>query len=176
MRFAVGLAAILLFIGNTYADDVIAQDISKLYEGMDTSAIDGDTKNSGSTGEPGEVNNSGMIHFDFAYGSETGMYGPISFIFTKRDVKRLERKIAKDVRNLASSGNMSLKVLVRLEMNRQLLTKLKASPRFSSGGGCKVYFDVAELFEKGNSAVDFNRTLVAAAAQTMGDDSLAQAA
>ena len=71
---------------------------------------------------------------------------------------------------------MSLKVLVRLEMNRQLLTKLKASPRFSSGKGCKVYFVVTELFEKANSAADFNRTLVAATARTLGNDSLARAA
>ncbi len=71
---------------------------------------------------------------------------------------------------------MSLKVLVRLEMNRQLLSKLKSSPRFSSGRGCKVYFDIAELFEKANNDAAFNRTLVAAAARTMGDDSLARAA
>ena len=169
------LLLVIILSGAVYADDAIEQDVSSLLEGMDTSAIDGDGNTAGKLRQ-GNASNPGMIHFDFAYGAESGMYGPIQFILTKRDVRRLERKIAKDEKKLASSGNMSLKVLVRLEMNRQLLSKLKTSPRFSSGRGCKVYFDVAELFEKANSDADFNRTLVAAAARTMGDDSLARAA
>ena len=171
------LLLLTLILPQAYADDAVEQDISKLYEGMDTSALDGTgQKGGGSTSDNTTNVAGGILHFDFAYGAESGMYGPIQFILTKRDVRRFERKIAKDEKKLASSGNMSLKVLVRLEMNRQLLSKLKASPRFSSGRGCKVYFDVAELFEKANSDADFNRTLVAAAARTMGDDSLARAA
>ena len=166
-----------LLLPLAYADDAIEQDVSRLYAGMDTSALDNPAQNdSGSTSDNPASTANGILHFDFAYGAESGMYGPIQFILTKRNAKRLERKIAKDENKLASSGNMSLKVLVRLEMNRQLLSKLKASPRFSSGKGCKVYFDVAELFEKANSDADFNRTLVVAAARTMGDDSLARAA
>ena len=158
------------------ADESIVQDVASLYEGMDTSAIDG-SGNSGTGGLSDRTSSdSGMLHFDFAYGAKTGMYGPVRFNLTKRNLKSLERKLAKDEAKLARSGNMSLKVLVRIEMNRQLIAKLKAHKNFSNGHGCIVYFDVAEMFEKANNDAAFNRTLVAAAARTMGDESLARAA
>ena len=67
---------------------------------------------------------------------------------------------------------MSMKVFVRIEKNRQLISKLKSHPNFSRGRGCEIYFDVAELYEKANTDPAYNRELLMAAARTMGDNSL----
>ena len=57
---------------------------------MDTSAIDG-TAGSGTTGETKKTGNNGVLMtFDFSYGAESGLYGPIRFNLTKRDLKKME--------------------------------------------------------------------------------------
>ena len=172
MKPCAALLIALLLLPAAYADDAIEQDVSSLLEGMDTSAIDGNQSRkgsgSGNTAAPGGV----LMTFDFSYGSESGLYGPMRFNMTKRNLKKLERALAKDRAKLASAGNMSMKIFVRIEMNTQLINKLKSHPNFKSGHGCVIYFDVAELYEKANTDPEYNRQLLLAAARTMGDRSL----
>ncbi len=66
---------------------------------------------------------------------------------------------------------MSLRVLVHIGMNRQLISKLRANPNFNRDLGCVVYFVVASIFEKANNDAEFTKTLLAATARTIGDQS-----
>ena len=63
-------------------------------------------------------------------------------------------------------------VLIHIGMNRQLISKLRSNSNFNKYLDCVVYFDVANIFEKANNDTEFNKTILAATARTMGDQSL----
>lgn len=60
-------------------------------------------------------------------------------------------------------------------MSRQLICKLRSNPNFNRDLGCVVYFVVANIFENANNDAEFNKTLLAATARTIGNQSLARA-